>query len=113
MDSSAPPAPGDRVSAQGDVLIVDDDQDMLEAIELLLRGGGYTTRTALSGRQALDAVAAPSVLPALLEHVGDAEHASVRMRPSDETGCRVRPEARREAHALRLTAGSPYVRPRG
>jgi DNA-binding response OmpR family regulator len=41
-----------------DVLIVDDDPDLLETLELLLRGAGYATRTALNGRQALEAVRA-------------------------------------------------------
>jgi CheY-like chemotaxis protein len=39
------------------VLIVDDDADMLEVMELVLRDAGYATRAALNGRQALDAVA--------------------------------------------------------
>ena len=37
--------------------MVDDDVDMLEVIELVLQEAGYKTRTALNGRQALDAVA--------------------------------------------------------
>ena len=40
-----------------DVLIVDDDADMLEVMELVLRDAGYATRAVLNGRQALDAVA--------------------------------------------------------
>ena len=40
-----------------DVLIVEDDADMLEVMELVLRDAGYPTRSALNGRQALDAVA--------------------------------------------------------
>src|SRR5262249_59635540 len=48
----------------GDVLVVDDDPDMLEVIELVLHEAGYTTRTALNGQQALDAVAL--AMPALI-----------------------------------------------
>ena len=40
----------------GDVLIVDDDQDMLETIAMVLRAEGYETRHASNGREALDAV---------------------------------------------------------
>jgi CheY-like chemotaxis protein len=40
-----------------DVLIVDDDADMLEVMELVLRDAGYATRCALNGREALDVVA--------------------------------------------------------
>lgn len=40
-----------------DVLIVDDDADMLEVMELVLRDAGYPTRSAMNGRLALDAVA--------------------------------------------------------
>ena len=40
-----------------DVLVVDDDPDMVEVMELVLHDAGYPTRTALNGRQALDAVA--------------------------------------------------------
>ena len=47
-----------------DVLIVDDDEDMIEVMELLLQDAGYTTRTALNGQQALDAVA--KSMPALI-----------------------------------------------
>jgi CheY-like chemotaxis protein len=52
------------VNECGDVLVVDDDVDMLEVIELVLREAGYPTRTALNGRQALDAVARS--MPALI-----------------------------------------------
>jgi CheY-like chemotaxis protein len=52
------------MTTRGDVLIVDDDEDLLEVIELLLRNAGYSTRTALNGRQALDAVATEK--PALI-----------------------------------------------
>ena len=47
-----------------DVLIVDDDLDMIEVIELVLHDAGYTTRSALNGKQALDAVAVE--MPALI-----------------------------------------------
>lgn len=47
-----------------DVLIVDDDADMLEVIELVLRDAGYPTRSALNGRLALDAVA--NAMPRLI-----------------------------------------------
>lgn len=47
-----------------DVLIVDDDADMLEVMELVLRDAGYATRAVLNGRQALDAVA--SGMPRLI-----------------------------------------------
>jgi CheY-like chemotaxis protein len=52
------------VTACGDVLVVDDDVDMLEVIELVLHEAGYTTRTALNGQQALDAVS--NGMPALI-----------------------------------------------
>jgi len=45
------------VSGHSDVLIVDDDLDMIEVIELVLHDAGYTTRSALNGQQALEAVA--------------------------------------------------------
>lgn len=50
--------------SDGHVLIVDDDADLLEVTELLLRDAGYQTRTALNGRQALDAVNAS--MPSLI-----------------------------------------------
>jgi len=52
------------VNRCNDVLIVDDDPDMIEVIELVLRDAGYPTRGALNGRQALEAVAAG--MPALI-----------------------------------------------
>ena len=52
------------MNRRGDVLVVDDDPDMIEVIELVLREAGYTTRTALNGRQALEACAAG--MPALI-----------------------------------------------
>jgi CheY-like chemotaxis protein len=52
------------VTGQSDILIVDDDDDMLEAIEFVLDDAGYPTRTAQNGRQALDAVARQ--MPALI-----------------------------------------------
>jgi CheY-like chemotaxis protein len=44
------------VNRCNDVLIVDDDADMLEVMELVLRDAGYPTRCALNGREALDAI---------------------------------------------------------
>jgi CheY-like chemotaxis protein len=52
------------VNPRHDVLVVDDDPDMIEVIELILREAGYPTRTAFNGLQALDACAAG--LPALI-----------------------------------------------
>jgi len=52
------------VSTCNDVLIVDDDLDMIEIIELVLHDAGYTTRSALNGQQALEAVAVE--MPALI-----------------------------------------------
>ena len=52
------------MSTCNDVLIVDDDLDMIEVIELVLHDAGYTTRSALNGQQAMDAVAAE--MPALI-----------------------------------------------
>ena len=52
------------MSQRDDVLIVDDDLDMIEVIELVLQDAGYTTRSALNGQQALDAVAVQ--MPALI-----------------------------------------------
>ena len=48
----------------GDILIVDDDLDMTEVIELIVSDAGYRTRTAVNGREALEAVAA--AMPALI-----------------------------------------------
>ena len=47
-----------------DVLIVDDDEDMLEVIDMVVRGAGYPTRKALNGQQALYQVAED--MPALI-----------------------------------------------
>ena len=47
-----------------DVLVVDDDPDMVDAMLLVLEGAGYASRSAANGRQALDAVAAR--MPALV-----------------------------------------------
>jgi CheY-like chemotaxis protein len=52
------------VKTCNDVLVVDDDEDMIEVIQLVLQDAGYATRTALNGRQALDAVA--ESMPALI-----------------------------------------------
>jgi two-component system OmpR family response regulator len=52
------------MDTRGDILIVDDDDDLLEVIGLVLRSAGYTTRTASNGRRALDAVAVG--MPALI-----------------------------------------------
>jgi two-component system, OmpR family, response regulator VicR len=41
----------------GDVLVVDDNVDVVEAVTLLLQHAGYATRAAHDGRQALAAVA--------------------------------------------------------
>jgi CheY-like chemotaxis protein/nucleoid-associated protein YgaU len=40
----------------GDVLVVDDNADVVEALTLLLQSAGYETRAASDGRQALEAV---------------------------------------------------------
>jgi CheY-like chemotaxis protein len=52
------------MTACNDVLVVDDDEDMIEVIELVLQDAGYTTRSALNGRQALEAI--ESGMPALI-----------------------------------------------
>jgi CheY-like chemotaxis protein len=52
------------VNTRGDVLIVDDDDDMREVVELVLNTAGYATRTAQNGAQALEAVA--QAMPALI-----------------------------------------------
>jgi CheY-like chemotaxis protein len=39
-----------------DVLVVEDDPDMLDAIQVALDHGGYPSRSAANGKQALDAV---------------------------------------------------------
>jgi CheY-like chemotaxis protein len=52
------------VTACNDVLVVDDDEDMIEVLEVLLQDAGYTTRTALNGLQALEAV--EKGMPALI-----------------------------------------------
>ena len=52
------------MSTSGEVLIVEDDEDMVEMIAVLLGSAGYDTRVALNGRQALEAVARE--MPALI-----------------------------------------------
>ena len=47
------------------ILIVDDEQDLVDTLEYNLRQQGYATRTALTGRAALEAAARPP-LPALV-----------------------------------------------
>ena len=41
-----------------DVLVVDDEPDMVDIIELVLREAGYETRSASNGKRALEAVEA-------------------------------------------------------
>lgn len=45
------------MDAPKDVLVVDDDPDMTDALLLVLDAAGYATRSAGNGRQALEAVA--------------------------------------------------------
>jgi CheY-like chemotaxis protein len=52
------------MTASNDVLVVDDDEDMIEVIELVLQDAGYTTRSALNGKQALEAI--ETEMPALI-----------------------------------------------
>lgn len=52
------------MNPRGEVLIVEDDEDMVEMIAVLLGSAGYPTRVALNGRQALEAVARE--MPALI-----------------------------------------------
>lgn len=52
------------MTAGNDVLVVDDDEDMIEVIELVLQDAGYSTRAALNGRQALEAI--ETRMPALI-----------------------------------------------
>jgi DNA-binding response OmpR family regulator len=54
MDSAASGDGG--MSGEGDVLIVDDDPDMVEAIEMALESNGYRSRHAANGKQALEVV---------------------------------------------------------
>lgn len=60
------------------ILIVDDDEDVLIALERLLEGEGYTTATAWSGKEAL-ALSKESKFDLLLvdEHLGDVEAATL------------------------------------
>jgi CheY-like chemotaxis protein len=60
------------------ILIVDDDEDVLIALERLLEGEGYATATAWSGREAL-ALSQASKFDLLLvdEHLGDVEAATL------------------------------------
>jgi DNA-binding response OmpR family regulator len=60
------------------ILIVDDDEDVLIALERLLEGEGYATATAWSGREAL-ALSKASRFDLLLvdEHLGDVEAATL------------------------------------
>jgi CheY-like chemotaxis protein len=44
------------VSAGGDVLVVDDDRDMVDAITMVLDQGHYPSRTAENGREALQEI---------------------------------------------------------
>ncbi len=48
----------------GDVLVVEDDQDLREVTELILRDAGYPVRTVSNGAQALEAAA--QALPQLV-----------------------------------------------
>ncbi len=50
--------------APEDVLVVDDDPDIVDVLQLVLREAGYAVRSALNGKQALEAVAArmPAVI---------------------------------------------------
>lgn len=57
------------MNPRSEVLIVDDDDDMLEVVELILEGAGYSTRTARNGRQALEAVAASMPTLILLDMI--------------------------------------------
>jgi two-component system, chemotaxis family, chemotaxis protein CheY len=52
------------MSPPGDVLVVDDDPDMVDVIELVLRTEGYAVRSAENGKRALEAVA--TAMPALV-----------------------------------------------
>jgi CheY-like chemotaxis protein len=45
------------MNARKDVLVVDDDPDMIDALLLVLGTAGYATRSAANGKQALEAVA--------------------------------------------------------
>jgi CheY-like chemotaxis protein len=56
------------------ILIVDDDEDVLIALERLLEGGGYNTATVWSGKEALD-LSRKSKFDLLLmdEHLADVE----------------------------------------
>ena len=59
----APDVPSEPT--QGPVLVVDDDQDILEATSLLLETEGYRVATARDGQEALDRIAGglcPSVI---------------------------------------------------
>jgi CheY-like chemotaxis protein len=60
------------------ILIVDDDEDVLIALERLLEGEGYNTATAWSGKEAL-ALSQSSKFDLLLvdEHLGDVEIATL------------------------------------
>src|SRR6201987_6272177 len=60
------------------ILIVDDDEDVLIALERLLEGEGYATATAWSGREAL-ALSKASRFDLLLvdERLGDVEAATL------------------------------------
>ncbi len=50
--------------APDDVLVVDDDPDIVEVLQLVLREAGYAVRSAVNGKQALEAVVART--PALI-----------------------------------------------
>jgi CheY-like chemotaxis protein len=60
------------------ILIVDDDEDVLIALERLLEGEGYNTATAWSGKEALD-LSQKSKFDLLLvdEHLADVEAATL------------------------------------
>lgn len=49
---------------RNDILIVDDDADMVEVIEMVLRAAGYATRAARNGLEALEQVG--DAMPALI-----------------------------------------------
>jgi len=55
-----------RATAGAKILVVDDDQDVREAVSDFLDDEGFSVRTAVHGADALAQLAAPADLPALI-----------------------------------------------
>lgn len=44
------------MASKGEILLVDDDQDLRDSLQIILENHGYTVRTAANGKEALEAL---------------------------------------------------------